>query len=129
MGSGSAALHCRQVPLFDVDGPTDLSDSGDALWDLFEPKRSALHRQAVAAATGGACQGGRDGAGQDHYSESGKPQEPHGGLSKVAFRDGKLRRHDGRKRAAKNEKRRRRSPDRYQTFSFAVLFFPFENKV
>lgn len=78
------------MPLFDVDWPTDLSDGGDALWDLFEPKRSALHRQAVAAATGGASQGGRDGAGQDHYGKSGKPQEPHGGLSTVAFRDDNL---------------------------------------
>lgn len=114
-------LLCWQVPLFDVDWPTDLGDSGDALWDHFEPKRSALHRQAVAAATGGASQGGRDGAGQDHHGESGKPQEPHGGLCKVAFGGDNLRRHDGRKRAAKTKKIEEEG--RYQTLFFRGSVF------
>lgn len=37
--------------------PTDLGDRRDALWDFFDPERSALHCEAVAATAGGTAQG------------------------------------------------------------------------
>lgn len=37
--------------------PTDLGDRRDALWDFFDPERSAFHCEAVAATAGGTAQG------------------------------------------------------------------------
>lgn len=63
---GSAAMLRQQAPWLNVDRPTDLSHREDTLWDFFEPKRSALHREAVAAAAGRASHGQlRDGGQED----------------------------------------------------------------
>lgn len=96
MGAGSATMHCQLVPSHNVDWPTDLSDRGDALWDFFEPKRSALHCEAVAATAGGATQRRSGDAGQDDYDKRGEPQGVHGGF-RVGFQGQHLER-DGWKR-------------------------------
>lgn len=60
--------------------PTDLCDGGDALGDFFDPQRAALHREAVAAAAGGASGGWTRDEGRDREDEPGEPQEDHGGF-------------------------------------------------
>lgn len=65
-----ALTSCRSV--------TDLGDSRDTLGDFFDPKRSALHREAVAAAAGGASQRQLRDEG-DHDQE--EPREDHCGFT------------------------------------------------
>lgn len=64
-----------------LTGPTDLCKRGDTLWDFFDPERSTLHREAVAAAAGGASQRRAEGEGQGGEDESGKARAEHGGFA------------------------------------------------
>lgn len=88
-------MHCQQVPSHSVNWPTDLCDRGHTLWDFFEPKRSALHREAVAATAGGATQRQLRETGQDGHDKSGEPQVVHGDF-RSGFQGQHLERGGGR---------------------------------